>query len=138
MSEENGSGWKWFLAVVPSWNGDWLFQADGISSARELMESKLVTIRRQTKVFTDGNLKAGTLRLVPAPYMPFVFSVIDDQTEGCLKGEAIASAIMLEDDAPLVVDVMKAWIPESVTPADAGAMKAEIHKFDRTNRIIKG
>jgi hypothetical protein len=138
MSEGNGQTWKWFLAVVPAWNGDWLFQAQGISSVRDLMESKCVTIRRQTKIFTSGSIPGGNLKLICAPYMPFMFTVIEDITEGMLRGDAITSAILLPDDSPLVGETMKNWIPESITPADAGTMKAAIKNFDRLKGGLQG
>ncbi len=135
MSEEIAKTWKWFLASVPVWGGDWLFEACDVDSPRALMESKHLTFRRQTKLQVEG--KASGPQLLVIPYMPYMFGLIDEKTEGTMTGQAIASAVIVADDSPVVLEAIKQWTPQTVAPADLSTMKAEAERAEQQRKRFR-
>ncbi len=142
MSHFAQKGWMWVLAVLPQLGGEWLFQAKE-ADWRGFGERGTITVRRMSRVQYGPGRKQGEQIMACMPWTPFMFKIIDHETECKLDLGSVGCPLWIDAPENLVVDAMKQWIPETITPANEAMAKqaAKIHdaaeEFTKGGRIVK-
>lgn len=131
MIHNKEDGWKWLLGNIPSLGGHWLFEAK-IESIEYISER--ITIRRFSQIKYEQNNKDQQLLMHVLPWVYPAFEVVNDLTEGKLDSNSVVHFV--EADEKLIVEALKAWIPERVKPATQLQMKQQIKKAEVQRKII--
>ena len=137
MSYFAEKGWMWVLAVLPQLGGEWLFQAKEVEW-RGFGERGGVTVRRMSMIKYGPGRKKDEQLMACVPWSPFIFKIIDHETECRLDLGSVGCPLWVEAPENLVADAMKQWIPETITPATEAMAKQEAKKHDAAEKFAKG